>query len=802
MIARQITRKVLSIVLMMCLMFTSIGVVNGQTIYSDIEGHWAEKQLRSWISQDLIKGYTDGSLKPNNEITRGEFMVLVNRLFQFNTTTSISFIDLIESNWEYVDVQKAVKVGYIQGYEDQTIRSSELLSRQEAAVIIAHLLNLANDENAANVFKDALTMAFWSKGAIGAIVSKNIIAGYEDYTFKPQANITRAEAVVMLDNAKTLMAEKTPTDIKVTPEPKPIPVPVPVSTSDQSGNGNDGHESSSPSHPITTGVIGTASTTTAGAITTMGVAQVATLPISLGATAAGTIHVTFTDGTTPVAVYVSLAGTESAANVAAKIVSAFGTMITGWNVTVSGANVLFTANAPAANNTNVSVHIESVGIGVGTPSSTITTPGTAALTGIAQVATLAISNGATAAGWIVAKFNDGTRPPVSVDVSIAGTETAADVAMGIAAAFGTSLNGWNVTANGTNVHFTAQTPAINNTSVAISVLEASGVGAPNSTITTPGNLGTNTAQVVTLTLPGSEASGGPIGVKFTDGVTSVSVNVLMLDFPETGTQLAVKIAAAFGNSIPGWNVSTDSTRVLFTANFPAANNTKAAARLSGAATGIGMPDSTITTAGSVSTGGIAQVATLAIANGTTAAGTIMAKFTDGTTSVSANVYTAGMDSASAVAAGIAAAFSTSITGWNVTANGTNVHFTAQIPATNNMDVAATVEEVLTGVGTPSSAITTAGVETTAGVAQVATLIISKGATAAGTLRVTFTDGITPVSVDISLTGTETATSVATKIAQIFGTSITGWNVAASDANVLFTANAPAANNTNVSVTIQ
>ncbi|MBP1996967.1 S-layer homology domain-containing protein [Paenibacillus eucommiae] len=802
MISRKCTRKVLPIVMMICLMFSSIGVVYGQTIHSDIEGHWAEKQLRSWISQGLIKGYADGSIKPNNIITRGEFIVLVNRLFQFNNTTSISFTDLIASDWEYIEVQKAVKAGYIHGYEDQTIRSSKPLSRQEAAVVVAHLFNLSNDERAADVFKDASEMALWSKGAIGAAASKNIVTGYADRMFKPEANITRAEAAVMLDNTKSSILEKPPVNNGDTSESVP------------NGKGNDGNEtptltpipSSSPtptlaptptptptpSLPTPTGVIGMTSITTEGSVATAGVAQVATLTITTGATEAGTIRVTFTDGTTPVAVNVILTGTETAGSVAMKIAAAFGTTITGWNVTVSGTNVHFTASAPAANNTNVTAIVEGVTTGVGASISTITTPGAPTPTGIAQVATLAIANGATEAGTIYVIFTDGTTS-MSKNISIVGTETASDVATKIAAAFGSSIIGWNVTANGTNVRFTAQTPAANNASVAVSVFEASGVGAPTSTITIPGNLGTSTAQVVILLLPNSESSGGPIGVTFTDGVTSVSVNVMMLDFPETGAQLAAKIATAFGTSIPGWNVSASHTSVVFTANSPAANNTKAGARLSGTTTGIGMPDSTITTLGTA-TPGIAQVATLAIANGATEAGTIYVKFTDGTTSMSKNISIAGTETASDVATKIAAAFGSSIIGWNVTANGTNVQFTAQTPAANNASVAVSVFEA-SGVGAPTSTITIPGNLGTS-TAQVVTLLLPNSESSGGPIGVTFTDGVTSVSVNVMMLDfPETGAQLAAKIATAFGTSIPGWNVSASHTSVVFTANSPAANNT-------
>ncbi|MCE5169116.1 S-layer homology domain-containing protein [Paenibacillus profundus] len=821
MIARKIARKVLTIVLMISLMFASIGVAFGQTIYSDIEGHWAENQLRNWIAQGLIKGYPDGSLKPNNTITRGEFMALVNRLFQFNQTTNISFTDMKESNWEYTEVQKAVKEGYIQGYEDKSIRSSKFLSRQEAAVLVANLLNMTNEEQTAHVFKDASSIASWSKGAVGATASKNIIIGYSDHTFKPKVYITRAEAVVMLDRAKSSTPE-TPTNNNgktPTPETKPevnsktelesksesktkteIEI-VYISESKSESESESKPESKPEPEPALPTVTGVTYTTTIENSSTTGVAQVATLTIMNDAVTAGTLRATFTDGMTPVSVNVTLTGAETTANVATEIATAFGSTIKGWNVTANGENVLFTADAPAANNANVKATVEDIATGVGTLSSAITTSGVAAIAGTAQVATLSITNGAKVKDSFYAEFTDGT-PPVRVKIDLAGTETAEEVAEKIAAAFGSSIPGWKVTTSGSDVQFTAQTPATNNENVSVIVFEASGVGAPRSTITAPGDLGSNTSQVVTLTLPRTIARGGPVGVKFTDGVASVTVNVMTLD-TETVAQLADKIAAAFGSSIPGWNVSTNSSRVLFTANAPAANNTKAVARLSGDFIGIGMPDSTITTLGDATAStGIEQVVTLAVLNGATDPGSLYVNYTDGTTPVSENVPIVGTETTEEVANAIAMAFGTSISGWDVTASGANVKFTAQASAANNDNVAVTVEEMLTGVGTPSSTITTAGAATTVGGTKVATLTITNGAKAAGKLHVTFTDGSEPISVNVTLTGTESAANVATKIAEAFGNTITGWNVATSDTRVLFTANTPDATHTNVKIMIQ
>ncbi|WP_175400661.1 hypothetical protein, partial [Paenibacillus sp. KS1] len=533
-----------------------------------------------------------------------------------------------------------------------------------------------------------------------------------------------------------------------------------------------------------------------------GVAQVATLPIMNDAASAGMLQATFTDGTSPVAVNVVLNGTETATHIATEIAAAFGSAIKGWNVTASGANVIFTADAPAANNASVTANVEGIETGIGMLTSKITTPGVESISGTAQVATLSISNGAKAQGSLYAEFTDGTQP-VRIQIYLKGFETADEVAANIAGAFGNSIPGWNVSVNGSDVLFIAQVPAANNDNVVVHIFEASGTGAPTSTITIPGDVHVKLAQVVTLQLRKFLSSGGPIGVTFTDGISTKTVYLTMLGDPETGDELASKIAAAFGNSIPGWNVTTDHTRVLFKAYAPAENNPKAFARLSGLDSGVGMPDSTITTLGNpAASAGAAQVATIAIPNGATAPGSIHAEFTDGLNPVAVNVPVAGTETADELAMKIATAFGSSVIGWDVAAIGSNVQFTALAPAANNDLVVAKVEEMPTGMGQMNSTITSEGVAASVGGTKTATLTITEGAKKAGTLLITFTNGTASVPVHVTLTGTETPAEVATKIAQAFGNSVSGWDVAANDKNVHFTANIPTAIDTNVSITIQ
>lgn len=120
--------------------------------------------MDSWIANGNLKGYQDGSVKPNSAITRAEFIVLVNRLFEFSETASADFKDLSASNWAYNDVAKALGAGYVKGYSDNTFKPTSNVSRQEAASMVSSILGLdTSNSEIVNQFKDAGKIPAWSE---------------------------------------------------------------------------------------------------------------------------------------------------------------------------------------------------------------------------------------------------------------------------------------------------------------------------------------------------------------------------------------------------------------------------------------------------------------------------------------------------------------------------------------------------------------------------------------------------------------------------------------------------------------
>lgn len=183
--------------------FSSLGVVSAAPTAKDIKGHWAEERLQEWIDKGYIQGYQNGTVQPNRQITRAEFVAMINRVFEYTETSSVKYKDLPAGNWAYNDISKAVKAGYIKGYTDNTIRPNAKISRQESAAMIARILGLTAESNASLTFKDANKIAAWSKGSVAAVAAKDIVNGYPDGTFGPERQLTRAEAVAMIRHALT-----------------------------------------------------------------------------------------------------------------------------------------------------------------------------------------------------------------------------------------------------------------------------------------------------------------------------------------------------------------------------------------------------------------------------------------------------------------------------------------------------------------------------------------------------------------------------------------------------------------------
>lgn len=149
-----------------------------------------------------VNGYEDGKFRPENDISRAEAAQMICNLMKVNgiTTTPSSgstLKDVNSGDWYYSAVTYLAEQGIIEGYEDGYYRPKQTIKRDEFTALIVRYAGLETSSSSSD-FSDVKSN-HWASGYISAAVSAGYVEGYENGTFKPEANISRAEAVTMLN---------------------------------------------------------------------------------------------------------------------------------------------------------------------------------------------------------------------------------------------------------------------------------------------------------------------------------------------------------------------------------------------------------------------------------------------------------------------------------------------------------------------------------------------------------------------------------------------------------------------------
>ena len=177
----------------------------------DIHGHWAEKTLQQFIDNGWIQG-DEGGIRPDSTITRAEMATVVGAVEEYTEEADVSgYKDVAKTDWFYKQVAKIVKANVMVGVGDNKWAPQGDVTREQAAVIMCKLNDVSVDTkaNAADIraqlsklgYTDANAVSDWAAPYILAAVQNCYMSGYPDHTLRSGNNITRAEAIVMLDKA-------------------------------------------------------------------------------------------------------------------------------------------------------------------------------------------------------------------------------------------------------------------------------------------------------------------------------------------------------------------------------------------------------------------------------------------------------------------------------------------------------------------------------------------------------------------------------------------------------------------------
>ena len=166
---------------------------------SDVTDHWAEDYIWVLTENGIIEGYPDQTFKPDNKITRAEFVTILVRAFELESDTCKVFNDTA-NHWAKDFVAIAAANGVVGGYSDTIFGPDDNITREQMAVMIFNAAKLLKTEEL-TAFEDSDEIAEWAQLAVASASAHGIITGYPDNTFQPQGEATRAEASTVIVRA-------------------------------------------------------------------------------------------------------------------------------------------------------------------------------------------------------------------------------------------------------------------------------------------------------------------------------------------------------------------------------------------------------------------------------------------------------------------------------------------------------------------------------------------------------------------------------------------------------------------------
>ena len=215
-------KRMLSALLAVLMVFSMTSAILAANVtFTDVANHWGWTRgyIPYLVEKDVLNGYkqNDGTykFKPDGEVTRAEFIKMLDETFGLLETKKVSYSDVSESDWFYPYFAKAAAQGYALDYGTSADPNGKL-TRQEATALLVRYLGLSTKDKAStSQFTDYTTISKDFRDYVLTAAKADLINGYEQddgsYMFKPFNTLTRAEALTILYRAAGCIYNKNAT---------------------------------------------------------------------------------------------------------------------------------------------------------------------------------------------------------------------------------------------------------------------------------------------------------------------------------------------------------------------------------------------------------------------------------------------------------------------------------------------------------------------------------------------------------------------------------------------------------------
>lgn len=172
---------------------------NAASQFKDVKSNfWAADQIKRYAEKGVVKGYGDGTFRPDKAVSRGEAAVMLARALDLDTNNvkDVPYKDIDRKHPYYKEIAAVTQEGIMNGLPGDKFDSDGNLQRAHMAIMLAKAFDLETDQKAN--FKDVADN-FYAAKEINAIYAHGVTTGFEDKTFRPTEATTRAQFVTFLD---------------------------------------------------------------------------------------------------------------------------------------------------------------------------------------------------------------------------------------------------------------------------------------------------------------------------------------------------------------------------------------------------------------------------------------------------------------------------------------------------------------------------------------------------------------------------------------------------------------------------
>ena len=207
-------RKILSTIVALLLVVALLPMSILAASYTDTDGHWAEKSIDRWSAAGIVQG-TGDAFAPDSDLTCAQLATILAKLLRLPAADDAGFSDNLADAWYYGAINRCAAAGILTGYADGTVRPNESISRARAMVMLARALGIeAAGTSVLNGYADAANVPDWARCYVAALLRADIVSGVSGSRLAALANITRAQFVTILDRAIAVYADEDGATVK------------------------------------------------------------------------------------------------------------------------------------------------------------------------------------------------------------------------------------------------------------------------------------------------------------------------------------------------------------------------------------------------------------------------------------------------------------------------------------------------------------------------------------------------------------------------------------------------------------